>query len=201
LDADSKQKNNQSFNNYSKEGIVKKTLLLVLLVGLVLTASLAQAQALKIGFVDSEKILADLPEAQQAVRELETMIRGWQNELAKMDTTFQREFDDYQKKKAMMQPTASQQKEQELNDLRQRYLQYQAQKFDPRQGEAITEREKRLAPIRDRILQAIETVAKNDNYNFIFDKANDAMLLFADVKFDLTYQVLDHLKRGSASKK
>lgn len=181
---------------------MKKTLFYVVLtVALTLTVSVAQAQALKMGFVDSEKILADLPEAQQAVRELENMIRGWQNELAKMDTTFQREFDDYQKKKAMMQPAASQQKEQELNDLRQRYLQYQAQKFDPRQGEAVTEREKRLAPIRDRILQAIETVAKDDNYNFIFDKANDAMLLYADVKFDLTYQVLDRLKRGSASKK
>ncbi|HEY5615813.1 MAG TPA: OmpH family outer membrane protein [Bacteroidota bacterium] len=178
---------------------MKKIFLLVgVIASLILTVSVASAQ-LKIGYVDSEKILADLPEAQQAVRELETLIRGWQNELAKMDTTFQKEFDDYQKKKAMMQPTAVQAKEQELNDMRQRYLQLQAQKFDPRQGEAITEREKRLTPIRDRILKSIETVAKDENFNFIFDKANDAMLLFADAKYDLTYQVLDRLKRGAAT--
>ncbi|MCI0707700.1 MAG: OmpH family outer membrane protein [Ignavibacteriae bacterium] len=176
---------------------MKKTLLLIgIVASLTVAASFAQAQALKIGYVDSEKILADLPEAQQAVKELEDLIRGWNSELTKMDTTFQREFDDYQKKKAMMNQASSQAKEQELNELRQRYLQYQAQKFDPRQGEAVTEREKRLAPIRDRILKAIEGVAKDDGYSFVFDKANDAMVLFADVKYDLTYQVLDRLKRG-----
>jgi outer membrane protein len=172
---------------------VKQTaLFLALLVASTVTAA---AQA-KVAFVDSEIILRDLPEAQQAQRELEGIVKGWQDELEKMATNLQREVEDYQKKQALMQPAAKEAKERELADMQQKAREFQAQKFDGRQGEAVALREQKLAPIRDKILKAIESVAKEESFGFVFDKANDAVLLFADAKFDLTYRVLDRLKRG-----
>jgi outer membrane protein len=87
-------------------------------------------------------------------------------------------------------------REKELTDLRQKALQFNSQKFDPRQGEAVAEQNRRMGPIRDKILKAIESVAKEENVSFVFDRTNDAMLLFADAKFDITYRVIDRLKRG-----
>ncbi|MGH2567332.1 MAG: OmpH family outer membrane protein [Bacteroidota bacterium] len=163
---------------------------------LMLIVSLATAQT-KIGYVDSEVILRELPEAQSAQKELETLVKGWQDELQKMTDAIQKEAEDYQKKQAMLQPTAKEAKEREISEMQQKARDFYAQKLDPRQGEAVTEREKKLSPIREKILKAIEAVAKEESVNFVFDRANDAVLLFAEQKFDLTYRVLDRLKRGT----
>jgi len=32
---------------------------------------------------------------------------------------------------------------------------------------------------------------------FVFDKSGDILLLYADAAFDVTFKVLDHLKRGN----
>jgi len=49
----------------------------------------------------------------------------------------------------------------------------------------------------DKVLAAIEEVAKEEKLNFVFDKIEDAaLLLYAESKFDYTFKVLDRLKRG-----
>ena len=175
---------------------MKKILWFIAACGMLLTVTVAAAQT-KMAYVDSEVILRELPEAQKVRTELETTLKSWQDELQKMTDNIQKEVEDYQKKQAMMQPTAKEAKEKEIADMQQKARDYYTQKLDPRQGEAVTEREKKLAPVRDKILKAIEAVAKEESFSFVFDKANDAMLLFADAKFDLTYRVLDRLKRGT----
>ena len=49
------------------------------------------------------------------------------------------------------------------------------------------------------MLKAIETVAREEGASFVLDKVSEAtIVLYADAKFDLTYKVIDRLKRGSA---
>jgi Skp family chaperone for outer membrane proteins len=63
-------------------------------------------------------------------------------------------------------------------------------------------REQKFAPIQEKILKAIEQAAKEDGFTYVFDKMENAtILLYADAKFDLTYKVIDRLKRGAASDK
>lgn len=175
-----------------------KKLLLVLCV---VAASTAVAQTSKIAYVNSETILRELPEAQQAQKELEATLKGWQDELEKMGKDLQEGLDDYQKKQALMDPTAKAAKEKSLQDLQQKAREYQYQKFDTREGEAVKLREKKLSPIQEKVLKAIEAVAKEDGFQFVFDKISNASnVLYADAKFDLTYKVIDRLKRGTATK-
>lgn len=181
---------------------MRKLSVAVLVIGLVLLGvSLCSAQSPKTAYVNSETILRELPEAQAAQKELETTLKGWQDELEKMGKELQEGLDDYQKKQALMDPTAKAAKEKSLQDLQQKAREYQFQKFDQRDGEAVKLREKKLAPIQEKVLKAIEGVAKEDGFNFVFDKiTNASILLYADAKFDLTYRVIDRLKRGSATK-
>ena len=61
-------------------------------------------------------------------------------------------------------------------------------------------RERRFAPIQERVMKVIEKVAKENGFNYVFDKLEAATnLLYADQKFDLTYKVIDRLKTGSAT--
>jgi outer membrane protein len=156
----------------------------------------AAAQAPRIGYVNSDIILRDLPEAKKAQEELEQVVKGWQDELQRMSQELQKGLEEYQQKQALYNPEKKQQEEARLTGLQQRVRDYQLQKFDSRQGEIVELQEKKLGPVKKTILEAIEAVAKEDGFSFVFDKANDVLLLFADSKFDLTYRVMDRLKRG-----
>jgi len=164
---------------------VKKIIVLAAVV--LLAVSIAGAQSLKIAYVNSEKILQELPEAQQVKKELETSIKEWQDELEKMGKELQDGLEDYQKKQALLDPKAKTDKEKSLQDLQQRAREFQYKKFDQREGEAVKLREKKFAPIQERVMKAIEQVAKADGFNYVFDKLEAATnLLYADAKFDLT---------------
>lgn len=172
-----------------------------LFAGLFLISTIGAAQTAKISFVDSEVILRELPEAQQAQKELEQVVKGWQDELEKMGSELQKGLEEYQKKQALATQDWKDKEEKRLQELQQKAREFQLQKFDPTRGEAAALRQKKFEPIRDKILKVIEAVAKEDGFNFVFDKANDVLLLFADAKFDLTYKVIDRLKRGTAAPK
>ncbi len=102
-----------------------------------LVASISTAQTIKIAYVNSEKILQELPEAQQVKKEIETAIKGWQDELEKMGKELQDGIEDYQKKQALLDPKVKADKQKSLQDLQQRAREYQFQKFDQREGEAV----------------------------------------------------------------
>lgn len=177
---------------------MKNTFIIIALVALmVMTAGISVAQTTKAAFVDSEKILGELPEAQKASQELGAMVKAWQDSVAGMQADFQKQVEDYQKQSSVMAATKKTEEEKRLNDLNLRWREFYTQKLDPQKGEAAQEREKRLAPIREKVLRAIEAVAKEDGFTFVFDRAN---VLFADAKVDLTYKVIDRLKRGTVPK-
>jgi outer membrane protein len=73
---------------------------------------------------------------------------------------------------------------------------FKRQKFAQGQGDIYKENEKIFAPIKEKIYKAISEVAKKEGMQFVFDKTGDVILLYADSSFDVTYQVLDLLKRG-----
>jgi outer membrane protein len=189
---------NHSIRPLHFEETVKNILIITALVAaLVFSFSIASAQATKAAFVDSEKILGELPEAQKASAELNALVKGWQDSVASMQADLQKQVEEYQKQSSVMAQAKKDAEEKRLNDINVKMREFATQKLDTRTGEAAQEREKRLTPIREKVLRAIETVAKEDGFTFVFDRAN---VLYADAKVDLTYKVIDRLKRGTAGK-
>ncbi len=179
----------------------KYTVLIAVVALLVVGAGQALAQAQKTAFVNSEVILRELPEAQRARTEIEGVVKGWNDELERMTNEFQQGIEEFQQKQALYQPTKRQEEERRLANLRQQLQDYQVRKFDSRNGEIVELQESKLGPIREKVLSAIEAVAKEDGFTFVFDKASEVLLLYADSQFDLTYRVIDRLKRGGSTKK
>jgi outer membrane protein len=200
LSREKKKVGTGNHSSISEDQVIKKSIRIALIVtASALAASVGFAQAQRMSFVDSEKIINDLPEAQVAQKELEVILKQWQDELQKMSDELQKGVAEYQKKEAVLAAAAKESQQKELADLQQRARDFQAQKFG-QNGEAQVLRDKKLAPIREKILKSIEAVAKEEGFTFVFDKANDILLLYADAKFDLTYKVLDRLKRGESGK-
>jgi outer membrane protein len=164
---------------------------------LCLAVATTNAQNLRIGYVDSQKIFEGLPEAQRAQKELDAKLQVWQDSLETMSKDFQDQFEQWQSQQGMMSEDAKKTRQQELLKMQNDLQEYRTRKFG-QQGEAAVLRAKVLQPLQDKVLKAIEDVAKDEKLSFVFDKIQDAsILLFADAKFDFTFKVLDKLKRGS----
>lgn len=172
---------------------MKKIILLFAVV--ILITSISTAQTVKIAFVNSDKVLQELPEYIQVKKDLEVTVKEWQDELEKMSKEFQEALDDYNKKEALLDTKAKADKQKSLQDLQQKARDYQYQKFDQREGEVVKLREKKFGPIQEKVMKVIEKVAKQGKYNYVFDKLESATnILYADPKLDITYKVIDELK-------
>jgi|JI8StandDraft_1071087.scaffolds.fasta_scaffold01880_8 outer membrane protein len=172
-----------------------KTLLALLtlcIVGIIGTNT-ASAQNLKLGFVDTEIILKQLPDALEADKKLKEIGMKYQDTLRKFEEDFKAKIESYKKQEAMMTADAKKKEEESLKSLQQTALAYQEDKFG-QQGEIIRLRETFMTPIREKILVTIKEVAKEEKMSFVFDKTNPS-LLYAEEKFDITFKVIDKIKR------
>ncbi|MDQ7818344.1 MAG: OmpH family outer membrane protein [Melioribacteraceae bacterium] len=157
-----------------------------------LTASVSIAQQ-KIGFVDIETIMKQLPEAQDNQKKLDAIIKEWQEELTKMERDWQTKYDDYDKRKLILSEQKRVEIEKELVQLEDQISKFRGGKFGV-QGELFQKSEELMKPIQNRIFNIIQEVAKENEYDFVFDKSGDIIFLFAKEEYDLTRLVLEKLK-------
>lgn len=174
---------------------MKKYLLIIFLVLIGVTA-FAQT-SLKIGYVDSEKILTQYPEAIKAQGDLDALTNKWSGQVDSMTLAYQQAIADYQKQQEMMTDDKKLEAQQRIVGMEQQIIDFRRQKFSQGSGEIFREQERIFAPVKAKIYDAIEKVAKEEGMHFIFDKSGDILLLYADSAFDVTFKVLDKLKRGS----
>ena len=172
-----------------------------LAVSLVVVATLCaattlSAQTQRIGFVNSAKIFQELPEAKDAQKKIDAITKPYQDTLETKQRDLQAKYEEYQKKEGMMNDAAKKSAQQELLALEQGFNEYRLEKFGA-DGDVAKQTEKVLAPLKEKILKAIERVAKEERYSFIFDQTEQVkVLLYGDSAHDLTFKVIDKLKRG-----
>jgi outer membrane protein len=153
----------------------------------------------KIGFVNSSKILAEFPEAQEAQRKLDAMGKQWQAELERMSRDLQKRYEEYQKKEALLNETEKRSQREDLIQLEQKGLQFRQEKFGS-DGELAQMTDSLLTPIKQKVIKVIEQVAKDEKLQFIFDRSEQLLvMLYGDPAYDYTYRVIDRLNRAGRS--
>lgn len=60
-------------------------------------------------------------------------------------------------------------------------------------GDYFGKRQELIKPIQDQVYDAMQTVASKRNYSFVFDKANQSNLVYADNKYDISKSVLKEM--------
>jgi outer membrane protein len=153
--------------------------------------SLALGQA-KIGFVSTEAIMKQLPDAQDAQKQLDALVVQWQGELNKMQQDWQSKLDEYDQRKLIMTEQRRADTERELRDLDQKIADYRNKKFG-QNGELFAKQNELMKPVQDRVFKAIQDVALEEGYDYVFDKSGQILLMYANPKFDLTPKVLAKL--------
>lgn len=169
---------------------------IILLLAVVFMAygSASAQNPVKIGVVDLQQIITSLPEAQEAQKMLRDLGQKYQDSLMMMQKTLEEKFAGYQKQKGMMAADAQQKAEQEIQAMNQEVLMYREEKFGTN-GELQKRNLDIIQPLREKILKAIKEVAAKEKLTLVLDKSGETVL-FADEKYDITFTVIDKLKRG-----
>ena len=168
----------------------------ILLLSVFITSGQAQTPQ-KIGYVDSEIMLKTLPEAIKAQGELDKIAKGWYAQADSMTTALQSDYASYQKQQGTMNSDKLKEAQQNIVNKEQELNQFKQTKFG-QGGDLYKKQEDLFAPVKEKMIKykTISEKAKEEGMNFVFDKAGDVLLLYADAQYDITYKVLDKLKRG-----
>lgn len=148
---------------------------------------------LRIGYVDSDTIMDNFPDAQDANQKLDALVREWQDELNKLENNWKTKYDDYEKRKLIMTDQTRSEVEGELVKLEKQIADYREKKFGT-DGELFQKQDELMRPVQNKVFNAIQEVAEEEDLDFVFDRSGDIMLLYAKEEYDLTTQVLDRLK-------
>jgi outer membrane protein len=170
-----------------------------LLVGAwLLTTSAAGFAQQKIGWVDTQQIMKELPAAVEAQGKLDALVSQWEAEINKMQNQLQQESNDYQKRRLILPEQARVQEEQKLSDMQKKIIDLRNQRFG-QNGDLYQQQKAIMQPVQAKVMQAIQDVAKEGNYDYIFDKSGQILMMYANDKYDVTQLVLDKLKVPGAT--
>lgn len=175
---------------------MKKNLLIIATILFISSISMF-AQGEKMGYVDSQIILTQFPAAIKAQGDLDALTNLWSAQLDSMTLGYQQALSNYQQQANTMPEEQQLAAQQNIVGMEQKIVDFRRKKFSQPDGEIYVKQEQIFEPVKTKIYAAIEKVAKEEGMKFVFDKSGDILLLYADSAFDITFKVLDQLKRGN----
>jgi len=150
---------------------------------------------LKLGYVDSQKILEKFKDAQDARKKLDEINRAWEDEARNMQQEIQKMQENLDAQSLVLTEKTKAERAQEIQNLYLKFQQFQQEKWGPG-GEAYKEQQRLLQPVIDKINQVIRQVGEAEKFDYIFDVVNGNILFAGKNQPDLTERILQELEKG-----
>ena len=153
-------------------------------------------QGTKVGYIDSQSILTQLPEAIKAQGDVQAAIDQIKAQIDSIGQAYQTTLADYQKQANMLTDAKKKDAQQKIMNMEKDYNDLRA-KLDAN-GEVAQLNRKLMNPIVDKIKAAVEEVAKQAGVQLVLEKSDQLQVVwYAEPSMDLTFKVLDSLKQGN----
>ena len=143
------------------------------------------AQEAKVAIVNSQEIMMAMPEIAAMQETMKQMNDKYAGEMKTMEDEFQKKYTDYIAQQDSMTENIKLRRTQELEDIRQRvenFTQVAQQDMNKKQQEL-------LAPIQDKLRNAIKAVGAAEGVIYIFDLARTPIPYVGAQSIDLTAKV------------
>ena len=181
---------------------MKKLFLFLSFISIIANAQ--TARGVKIGYIDMEYILEKVPDYADAMNQLEQKAQKWKQEIDTKRNEITILKDNLKTERVLLTKELIEEREEEIAYLDKELLDYQEKRFGPK-GDLIIQKSVLVKPIQDQIFTIIQDVAEQRKYDFVFDRASDLTMLFADKKHNISDFVVRKLtsaqKREEMSKK
>lgn len=157
----------------------------VLAICMAVTVSSAE---LKIGYINSEMIFTEYEGTKAAQDKFNKEVARWEQEASKRQKEIKDLKDQLDKQSLLLSNERKKEMEDSLNAKMVSYQKFLQEKFGQK-GEALEKNEELTKPIIEKINKIIEKIAKEENYDYIFD-ARAGGLVFAKDAYNLSSRVL-----------
>lgn len=156
---------------------MKKTAI-ILFLSLLCSTSFIGAQELKFGHVNLQEVIFLTSEMDSAQVVLEKYGADLQETFVSMQNEFQSKYNTYQQMSANWAPAVLDAKTKELEEMQARLQQFQ----QSAQTDLQSKQQQLLAPIYQKVNEAVTKVGKANQLIYIFDTSNGSVAYFDEVK-------------------
>ena len=166
-----------------------KRILLILAVS-VLAVSTIQAQ--KFAYVDTDYILNNIPEFNQAQDKLDEISKQWQEEIEAIYAEVDKMYRDYQTQEVLLTDEMKTKRENAIIAKEKSAKDLQRKRFGP-DADLYAKRQELIKPLQDKVYDAIQQLAANSKYAVIFDSSSDLIMLYANPNLDKSDKILENM--------
>lgn len=174
---------------------MKKYILISILVLSAVYQTNAQSKSVKIGYIDMEYILQNVPDYSEAKSQLEQKAQKWKQDIEAKKIEIAKLKDALKTERALLTAELIDERDEEIKFQETELLDFQQKKFGPN-GDLITQKAVLVKPIQDQVFTAVQDIAEAKKYDFVFDKASDLTMLFSAKRYDISDQVLRVITRA-----
>src|SRR5690554_3645890 len=177
---------------------MKRSLIIITLLTVITGESLfGQGQrGVRIGYIDMEYILENVPEYQEALLQLESRVAQWNKDIKDRENEIQQMKLNLSNEKVLLTKELIEEREEDIKVKEDQLFQYQQDRFGPN-GDLVIQKRQLVQPVQDQVFNAIREISENRQYDFIFDKSADVVMLYAAERFDISDQVIRMINRAS----
>jgi len=176
-----------------------KQILLVAIACMCISLSVQAQRGVRIGYIDMEYILDNVPEYIEASTKLDGKVQRWKADIDKK----QQEIDllklTLTNERVLLTKELIEEREEEIKIKEDEMIAYQQNRFGSG-GDLVIQRRQLVQPIQDQVFNIVQEVAEGKKYDFIFDKSADVVMLFAAKRNDISDIVLRSINRAEKRK-
>lgn len=150
------------------------------------------AFAQKFGHFDSDFVLNKMPEYAQKKTEIEQLAKDYQKEVRSLFNDVETMRSELRAKEVLFTVEMKKEREAEIEKKAQEALDRQTELFGF-DGLLYKKQEELLQPLRQKVWEAVEIVARKRGLDYLFDKAADVGIVYSNPVHDYTEYVLEEL--------
>jgi outer membrane protein len=173
----------------------QKLSVLVVALSLFAFAGIPYAQALKVGFVDAQKVLENSKEGKKMKLSLEEYVKGLQKVIDLEEQELKQMEDELTQKGALLSPEAKKMKQ---DEFQKKLVTYQKKASDLNkdvQGKKLDS----LREFNRKLEHATQKIAEKGAYTMVLDRSPEGSgVIYASDTYDVTSQVIEQVDLAAA---
>jgi len=151
------------------------------------------ASAQRFGYIDSRKIVEQLPEFKTAQQQLDQMAGNWQSELEKAQQQVTSLRKQMAAEEILMAPEMRKYQLQKIREKEVAARQIQ-EKYFGYAGELFKKRYELMQPVQEKVMALIKKMCRKNRLEMVFDKASNILIIYANTRHNFNSEVIKLMK-------
>ncbi len=171
--------------------MTKKVLLFAFII---LSFSSIAQKTQRIGYIDMEYILENIPEYKEAQTKINAKAIVWQNNVENQQKEIETLKAELNNEKALLTKELIEEKEEDIQIKELDLKKLQAAYFGT-DGDLYLLRQQLVKPVQDIVYNAVQDIATKRKYDFVLDNSSDLIMLYTNNQYDISELVISSISK------